>query len=336
VLLNRTEVTAQRIGYLTTFVEAHEGKRLPELLVPGLRTLLYRLSTVEAAKVQAIRAIRVLKGFLGAVKITFNDVNATLGIDPEIGVADSGNLEADLPDLMGAVGEAARAAGTPICIVIDELQYLGAKEFSALVMAMHRINQRELPVVMIGAGLPHIHALAGNSKSYAERLFRFPDIGALAPEDATHAIVAPAIAEGATFTDAAVARVLETTEGYPYFLQQWAYECWNVAQGPSIDIDVVEAATDRAIAELDSSFFKVRFDRCTPAEKTYMRALAELGPGPHASGAVAEHLNRKVTALAPTRQSLIKKGMVYSPWHGVTAFTVPLFDDYLRRTMPAG
>lgn len=334
VLLNRIEPRAQQVGFLTMFVEAHEGKRLPELLVPGLRGLLYRLSTVEAAKVHATRAIRVLKAFLGAIKITFNDANATLGLDPEVGVADSGDLEADLPDLIGAVGEAAAAAGRPICIIIDELQYLRSQEFSALVMSMHRVNQRALPMVMIGAGLPHILALAGNSKSYAERLFRFPEIGALAPDDATHAIVAPAHNEGVKFTDDAVARILETTQGYPYFLQQWAYECWNVAEEPLIDLGVVDAATDRTVAELDASFFKVRFDRCTPAEKIYMRALAELGPGAHPSGAVAAVTKRKVTALAPTRSSLIKKGMIYSPAHGATAFTVPLFDEYLQRTMP--
>lgn len=201
-------------------------------------------------------------------------------------------------------------------------------------MSIHRINQRGLPLILIGAGLPQILGLAGNSKSYAERLFRFPEIGALKTEDAIQAIQKPAADEDASFTDEAVQRLLQVTEKYPYFIQQWAYESWNVAEGTPITRDMVDRASEPAIAELDQSFFKVRFDRCTPSERKYMRALAEFGRGKHRSGDIAEKLGVKVTSVAPTRSALIKKGMIYSPSHGDTAFTVPLFDDYMRRAMP--
>ena len=335
VLLNRMKAIASEEGFETAFIEAHEGKTLPELLVPSLRSCLYKLSTLENAKDKARRGIRVLKSFLSALKVSISDIEFGISVDPETGSADSGDLEADLPELMLAVGEAAKAAGKPLAILLDELQYLSEAEFSALIMSVHRINQDQLPVVLIGAGLPQILALAGNSKSYAERLFRYPEIGALNRADAIAAIVNPAKEEGVHMEDAAVEQILTVTERYPYFLQQWAYESWNIADGEIITEATVALATDLAVKELDQSFFKVRFDRCTPAEKRYMRALAEFGQGKHRSGDIADKLGVKTTSVAPTRNNLIKKGMIYSPSHGDTAFTVPLFDQYMRRVMPA-
>lgn len=249
-------------------------------------------------------------------------------------MADSGDLEADLPRLFEIVGEAAKAAEMPLLLLVDEVQYLEWAEFSALIMAMHRVNQRQLPIAMIAAGLPQTLALAGNSKSYAERLFRYPEVGALDPAAARHALMEPARLAGVTYTDDAIERILDVTKRYPYFLQQWGYDTWNVARESPISAGDVETATARAIRELDQSFFKVRFDRCTPAEKRYMRALAELGPGKQRSGDVAEELGVKVTSLGPVRNALIRKGMIYSPAHGDTAFTVPLFDEYMKRAMP--
>lgn len=332
VLLNRVDQMAQENHFHSIFIEAHEGKRLVELLVPGLRTILYRLSTLEKAKESARRGLRVLKSFLSGLKIRIDGVD--VGIEPEIGSADSGDLEADLPALMLSVGAAAHAAGRPLIMLIDELQYLSAKEFSALIMAVHRLNQKKLPVLMVGAGLPQILGLAGSSKSYAERLFKYPEVGALDEKDAIVALVNPARQEGVEFTKDAVQIILNVTQRYPYFLQQWAYEAWNAAQRPKIDAKIVDQATIAAINELDSSFFKVRFDRCTPSEKQYMRALAELGAGTQRSGDIAEVLGLKSTSVAPTRNALIKKGMIYSPSHGDTAFTVPLFDEYMRRAIP--
>lgn len=334
VLLNKINEMAESTGFRSSLVEAHEGKTLPQLIVPPLRSILLQLSLVENAKDKARRGLRALKGFLSGLHVTISEVDIGISMDAEAGLADSGSIEADLPDLIVAVAEAAKDAGRPIAVLLDELQYLTSEEFSALIMAMHRVSQRQLPFMLIGAGLPQILGLAGNSKSYAERLFRYPEIGALSVDDAVSALRAPAETEGVTFSDKAIERIVELTERYPYFLQQWGYEAWNIAEGSIIDDDIIDEASDRAIKELDRSFFKVRFDRCNPSEKRYMRALADLGGGKHRSGDVAERLGVKVTSVAPTRSALIKKGMIYSPSHGDTAFTVPLFDQYMRRAMP--
>lgn len=331
VLLNRIAEIAEKENFYAISIEAHEGKSLPELLVPGLRSVLHKLSLIENAADTARRGIRVLKGFLAGMSIKIQEIE--VGVDAESGTADTGDIEADLPELMLVVAMAAKSAKRRVIILIDELQYLSEKEFSALIMSVHKINQKNLPLLVVGAGLPQIHGLAGASKSYAERLFKYPPVGELEEADAVAAIANPAKNEGVNFTKKAVKRILLVTQRYPYFLQQWAYEAWNVASKASISDGDVEKATDAAIAELDQSFFKVRFDRCTPSEKKYMRALAELGSGTKRSGDIAELLGVKSTSVAPTRSALIKKGMIYSPSHGDTAFTVPLFDDYMRRVM---
>lgn len=334
VLLVRLKSVAEEHGYRTAFVEAHEGKSLAELLLPSLRNLLFSLSMVEGAKEKARRGLRVLRGFLGGLKITLGELDLEIGLDPERGVADSGDLEADLPNLLYVVAEAAQAAGRSVALFIDELQYFAETEFSALIMSMHKVSQSNLSLVMVGAGLPQVLALAGSSKSYAERLFRYPPIGALAINDAVDAIRVPIEQEGASITDAAIGRILDITQRYPYFLQQWGHDAWNISDGPSIELHDVDLATVKAIETLDQGFFKVRFDRCTPSERRYMRALAELGPGAHRSGDVAQIIGLKTTSVGPTRGNLIKKGMVYAPAHGDTEFTVPLFDQYMRRAMP--
>jgi hypothetical protein len=334
VLLNRLNEEAEAAGFKAALIEAHEGKKLPELIAPTLRSILYSMSIVESAKELARRGLRGLKGFMSGLHIDIKDIDFGLSMDAESGLADSGDIEADLPDLIVAIGEAAKAARKPVALLLDELQYLAPGEFSALIMAMHKVSQKQLPIIMIGAGLPQILGLAGNSKSYAERLFRFPDIGALTKEEATQAIQRPAIMEGAAFTAEAIDAILHVTERYPYFLQQWAYEAWNVSSTPTITAEVVSQASALAVAELDQSFFKMRFDRCNPSEKRYMRALAEFGRGTHRSGDIADSLGVKVQSVAPTRGALIKKGMIYSPSHGETAFAVPLFDQYMRRAMP--
>jgi hypothetical protein len=333
VLLVRIAEIADREGFHTISLEAHEGKSLPQLLVPGIRKALISIDAIEKAKAQAKRGLRVLRSFIGAVKVSIDGVDYGLTISPEAGTADSGDLETDLPELFLSLGEAAKASQKPIAILIDELQNLTEAEFSAVIMAIHRVNQVSHPIILIGAGLPQILGLAGSSKSYAERLFKFPEIGALEEIDATNAVVNPAKAEGVAFESAAVAQILKVTERYPYFLQQWAHEAWNVARDDVIRARDVIDAHNNAISVLDESFFKVRFDRCTPSEKKYMRALAELGAGAHRSGDIAALLKVKSTSVAPTRSNLIKKGMIYSPSHGDTAFTVPLFDQYMKRAM---
>jgi hypothetical protein len=335
VLLNKLNDLADAGGFKTANIEAHEGKSLPELLIPSLRTVLYSLSVIEGAKEKARRGLMALKGLLNGIKFTVAEVDFGLSIDGESGLADSGDIEADLPALMISIGEAAKAAGRPVAILMDELQYVKDSEFSALIMSIHKINQKELPLILIGAGLPQILGLAGNSKSYSERLFRFPEIGALNRDDAISAIANPARNEGVRFEKAAIERILKLTERYPYFLQQWAYEAWNIAPTTTISEAIVNQATIAAIKELDQSFFKVRFDRCSPLEKKYMRALADFGQGKHRSGDIAERLGVKINSVAPTRSALIKKGMIYSPSHGDTSFTVPLFDQYMQRAIPS-
>lgn len=332
VLLVKAGAMAEAEGFIVLDIEAHEGKTLAELLVPGIRKALFALNLVEHAKDKARRGLRVLKSFLSGLKVSVAGIE--IGVDAEPGSADSGDLEADLPELLTALGDAAASAKRPVALIIDELQYLSTAEMSALIMAMHRINQRTLPVAFIGAGLPQLLGLAGNSKSYAERLFTYPPIGALAEDDAIAAIENPARQERVIFDRDATLEVMRRTGRYPYFLQQWAHDAWNAAAGSSITRDDVATATLRSIRALDDGFFKVRFDRCTPAEKRYMRALAELGPGPHRSSDIAEVLGVRITSVAPTRNALIRKGMIYPPAYGDTEFTVPLFDEFMRRAIP--
>ena len=201
-------------------------------------------------------------------------------------------------------------------------------------MAVHRIAQKALPVLVVGAGLPQLVGQMGASKSYAERLFDFPKIGPLGEDDARAAIKEPATKEGVKFTKQALDEIIRVTEGYPYFLQEWGYHAWNIAEKSPINESDALAATTDATTSLDDSFFRVRFDRLTPREKDYLRAMAELGPGPHRSGDIATTLGVLVESSAPLRSGLIRKGMIYSPQHGDTAFTVPLFDQYMKRVMP--
>ncbi len=334
VLLDRMREDAEASGIHTLRIEAPEGKSLPALLAPQLRLALMRLSRIERAKAVAERALRGLAGFAKALKIKYHDIEVGTDYEPEPGLADNGDLEHDLQALIEAVGEAARAAGTALAMFIDELQYVEEEQLAALITALHRAAQRELPIVLVGAGLPQLRGQMGRAKSYAERLFDFPTVGPLNAVDATAAIVKPLDAEGVAIEPEAVRRIIEQTHGYPYFLQEWGKQSWDVARRSPIASADVDAAGRMAIAALDESFFRVRFDRLTPTEKIYMRAMAQLGPGPHRSGDIAEVLKRKVTSLGPTRNKLIAKGMIWSPNHGDTDFTVPLFDEFMRRIMP--
>jgi hypothetical protein len=333
VLLNKVEDLAQRAGYTATFVETPEGKSLPELLVPSLRKVLFKLDTKEKVNEGVKRGIRILRSFANAVKVKLGDLEVGLGVDPEAGIADSGDLDADLPDLFEAVGQAAKARNTSVAIIIDELQYIKENEFSAMIMAVHRVSQRQLPLILIGAGLPQLVGLAGKAKSYAERLIDYPIVDALSDKDAQLALQEPAKREGVTFRPSALKEVVRLTRGYPYFLQEWGYHSWNTAKSSPITITDVKRASESARASMDESFFRVRFDRVTPREKEYMFAMAALGAGPHRSGDIAAELMVSVESVAPVRNSLIKKGMVYSPAHGDTAFTVPMFNEYLSRIL---
>jgi hypothetical protein len=296
--------------------------------------LLFELDRVAGAGDKAKRGLAVLKSFMNGVKVTMGGVEVGLDIDPEKGAADSGDLESDLPNLFVAVAEAAEERHLPIALLIDELQYFNSKELSALIMAMHKMQQRQLPMVLLGAGLPILPGLAGESKSYAERLFSFPDIGALSEPDAIKALQDPTKLVGVDFEPDALKEIYRLTQGYPYFLQEWGYQSWNRAAASPITLKVVQEATATVIKRLDENFFRVRFDRLTPGEKLFLRAMAGLGSGAHRSGDIADALGVKINSLGPRRANLIRKGMIYSPAHGDMAFTVPLFDEFMLRAMP--
>ncbi len=334
VLLNEMERMAQVGGYRTILFEAHENKALGVLLIPHLRRVLYDLDRMAGTGDKVRRGLGVLRSFIGAIKVTVGEVEFGVDIDPEVGAADSGDLEVDLPNLFVAVGEAAAERATAVAVLIDELQYFSQMELSALIMSMHRMQQRRLPVVLIGAGLPILPGLAGESKSYAERLFSFPDVGALDEASAAQAIRDPVAHAGESIQAAALREVFSLTRGYPYFLQEWGYQAWNHAPASPITKKHVRAAADVARKRLDENFFRVRFDRLTPREKQYLRAMAELGAGPYRTSDIGACLGVRSTTLGPLRASLIKKGMVYSPSYGEMAFTVPLFDEYMRRVIP--
>ena len=337
VLLNEVQRQAEKLLYKVIYVEIHEGrqkKTLAELLLPHLRRILFDLDRGERISAQAKRAIRVLKSFMNGLKLKMHDVEFYLDYDAETGAADSGDIEVDLAELFLAIGEAAKDRQTAVAIILDEMQYLDEKELSAIIMAVHRIAQKSLPLIIIGAGLPQLVGKAGNSKSYAERLFTYPDIGALNEEDAAEALQKPVKSMGVEFTQEALAEIYAATHGYAYFLQEWGKHAWLVAAQSPITVEDVKIATQKAIATLDKDFFRVRFDRLTPTEKNYVRALAELGAKPQRSGDIAEIMKKQVNQVAPLRGALIKKGMIYSPAHGDTAFTVPLFEEFLKRQIP--
>ncbi len=333
VVLNKVQRLAEDHGYESAYIEAFDDIKLADTLAKALRPILLRLNRIAAAGDAAVRALRVLRSFASAFKVNIGGFD--VGIDLEQGSADTGDLSTDLPDLLIAVGQAAAGRRTAIAIIIDEIQYLGEQDLAALIMAIHRVNQKQLPVVLFGAGLPQLRGKMGEAKSYVERLFDFPTVDALHPADASKAIAEPARREGVEFENEALEEIIRVTAGYPYFLQEWGHSVWLKARHSPIAKAIVDISYDDAIRRLDASFFRVRLDRMTPTQKKYMRALAELGHGPHRSGDVARVYGAEVASVAPIRANLISKGMIYSPAYGETAFTVPLFDEFMRREMPS-
>lgn len=334
VLLQRIRAMAETDKYHTCFIEAHDHAPLAEMLMPHLRRLLLDFDRLGALNQQVKRGLRVLKSFMSGFRLSYADMALELDISSEAGAADSGDLEADMAELFLALGRAAAARESGVALLIDEMQFLDQRDLAALIMALHRCAQHALPVLLAGAGLPQVMAMTGRSRSYAERMFDFPEVGSLSQADSNQALLVPAEKQGITWTSAALDTVWRDTAGYPYFLQEWGYHGWNVAVGPEISANDIDNARAAAIMQLDESFFRVRFGRLTPKERDYVRAMAELGGGPHRSVAVAELMGVRVQALSSYRSRLIDKGMIYSPAHGETAFSVPLFDRFLKRIMP--
>ncbi|MEE8398625.1 MAG: ATP-binding protein [Desulfobacterales bacterium] len=304
------------------------------VIIATMRSALLKLDRLKGVSEKVKQGLRVLKSFVGAVKVKYQEIEFSLDVDSEAGVADSGTLTRDLAELFVAAGEAAESRRSSIVILIDEIQNLPKEEFEALIMAVHRVDQKKLPVLIVGAGLPLLVKLTGDAKSYAERLFEYPRIGALIPEDIRRALAEPLEESGVKINDDAVDIIMEETQGYPYFVQEWGYQAWNAARKSPITRIDVEKCSKVAIQRLDQNFFHSRYERLSEPQKNYLRAMAELGPGPHKSGNVAELLGKETSQLGPTREGLIQNGMIYSPKYGYAAFTVPLFDEFMKRTEP--
>ena len=330
VLLNRFAEIAEDEGFVVGLIEAPEPGDFRSFLAARVRKILLGFDN-EKKTATILKALRVLKSFSYQLH---DGSKLTIDVDALAGSADSGNLADDVTDLLVASGEAAGERHRGLLLAVDEVQYLSEPELAALITAIHRTTQLDLPVVLVGAGLPQLPGLAGEAKSYAERLFEFPLIGSLGDDDARAAIRVPAEERGVELSDGAVEAIIDRAHGYPYFLQEWGYHVWNAATESPISRALVAQVTPGVVSHLDSNFFRVRFDRLTPAERKYLRAMAELGPGPHRSGDIAAQLGVKVESVAPRRSALVAKGMVYSPAHGDNAFTVPLFDEFLLRALP--
>ena len=333
VVLNRICNIATKYGCKSALLEMHEDKSLPVTLIPEIRKILLEFKQDNGLTKAIKKALGVFKSFLKTIKVTCGDVEVGIDIDPELGFADTNDIELDLPDLFVALGEAAKENNKSVVFVLDEMQYLSEIEMSAVIMALHKTVQKQLPILFVGAGLPMIVGKMGKSKSYAERLFLFPEIGALTFSDACNALNVPANKENTCFSDEALSEIYSLTKGYPYFIQEWGYACWNVAKDTVFTKSDVDAATPFVIEALDRGFFRVRFDRLTRREKQYLRAMAELGEGPYRSSDIANRLGVDIKRLGPMRANLISKGMIFSPSYGDTAFTVPLFDQHIRRVM---
>lgn len=329
VLLNEISKIAEKEGLLVSKVEAPEGESLARLLYPELRKVIRSLSGVEAAKQIAIRGLRGLRSFAAMFKIEVGGVE--IGVEPEPGLADSGDLQYDLPDLFDIIGRATNAAGRGWILLIDEVQYLSEADLSALIVAIHHMSQKGLPVILIGAGLPQVARLAGEAKSYAERLFLYPEVGALDAVSAAHAVEKPILEEKATITPSALSTVVNITKGYPFFLQEWASFSWDNAEGPEITLDDVHVSYIEALASLDKGFFRVRIDRLSKGEVQFVKIMSQLGDGPYAMADIAKAMARTQQSLGPTRANIIAKGMIYSTNHGYLDFTVPLFAEFMRR-----
>jgi hypothetical protein len=342
VLLNEINKQAEQQDYLTAMFEAQENGNLRQTLILSIRPILLALDSSRQTDETVKRGLRVLRSFMDST----GSAGISIGIEPEAGQADSGVLETDVADLLLATGHAAQAAKRPVALLIDELQCLSQEEIAALICAFHAVNQAGLPFILFGAGLLQLAGLAGEAKICSEGMFSLQQLGNLSENDARIAIQQPIEDAGAYFHDDAIAQIVAITRGYPYFLQEWGYHAWNLCGDDTVKAYDVTRATEAAIKQLDKSFFRVRLDRLIPEERDYLRALADLGAEPQTTADIAKALERKPASstkslelkpgrITSVRESLVKKGMIYSPAPEMTAFTTPLFDEFMRRILPS-
>lgn len=335
VLLNELRQIAEANAWQVVDLEAskYDDAAFRRALATKLKAALLRLSPRAKWSERFEQAGRALTAFSISVDLS-GSWSLGWNVPPAEGIADHGDLAMDLTDLLVELGEAAKELGRGIVLSVDEVQFLRREQLEALIQAIHKTVQRQLPITFVGAGLPQIAELAGDAKSYAERLFKFPVIDSLDEQEAVEALVEPARAEGVEWEDLALKYAVALTRGYPYFIQELGHQAWETASGESITLEAVKDAVDAYEAKLDSSFFRVRLDRATPLQTAYMRAMAQLGPAPQKAADVAGVMGRDSTQVAPTRAELIDMGLLYTPEHGYAAFTVPDFDKYMMRAVP--
>ena len=331
VLLREFGRLAQSQGWVHEHVEVSEETQFVTVAAELVRRSILRLSAgkrladLAQTPLRALRSFQVRWGLPGGGELS-------IGLDPAEGTADSGLLERDLADLFVATGQLAQQRNRGVLLTIDEMQFLSKQHLTDLIIGLHEVSQQGLPFIVAGAGLPSFPALAGEARSYAERLFDFRTVGRLDAGGSAIALTDPAAEEGVRWNQRALDRITDLTDGYPYFLQEFGKQAWLVSENEGvIGVDDVEAAIPLAIDELDNGFFRVRFDRTTDAERAYLHAMARLGSGDYASGNIAAAQGKNTTQVGVVRDSLIRKGLCFAPRHGVMAFTVPMFDEYLRR-----
>lgn len=332
VLLSTFEAVAEEAGFRTAKSEITHETEFRPLVARLARRALLSISPASRMRERARRAAAIFKAFTLRLP---EGIEIGVDVDALLGRGDSGDLSEDLSDLFVALGEAAAEHETGVVFLLDEVQFLARPDLEALIAALHQVSQRELPLTLAGAGLPQLPALTGAAKSYSERLFRFPTIDRLPERDARAALELPAKEQGVSYQRRATDRILQLTDGYPYFLQEYGKHVWNIATGPTVKLADVECSHDLVQIDLDESFFQVRIGRATKAELAYLSAMAHLGAGPHRSGEIASTLGRSgPESIAPTRARLIEKGLIYSPSYGLTEFAVPHFDTFIRRRFP--
>ena len=335
VLLGQFRAKALTANWVVVEIEVtkHDDTQFRRDLAAKLRTALFELDARAKWTERMKYAAGILKSFSLSVD-PGGSLSAGIDVDAVQGFADHGDLAMDVSDVLVALGEAASSVGRGVVLLLDEIQFLGQKQLEALIGGLHKVVQRKLPITLVGAGLPQIAELAGDAKSYAERLFKFPAIGYLSPADASTALSEPASREGAHFDADALEAALAITGGYPYFIQELGYAVWPIASDNRITKDNIARAEAIYESKLDSSFFRVRLDRTTDLQRSYLRAMASLGSLPQKAADVAEVLGRTSPQMGPTRAELIAMGLLYTPEHGYAGFTVPHFDKFMIRAIP--
>lgn len=333
VLLKYLAESARRDGVIPLMIEVREPESAVEELAVRLKEVLSSIDFSCKVKSSVNFAFSALRNFVKSISVNIGEFGVTVETAP--GVGDTGNMEFDLSEVLKAAARAAREADTAIGLYIDELQNMDIAAMRGIIVALHHAAQDGLPLYLVGSGLPSIRALVGKSKTYAERMFNYREIGALSEQDVAVAISKPFGDAGVDVTTAAIGKIFTYSGGYPYFLQEYGYQLWLEIEGEKIDEALVDRALPLVHDRLDENFFDVRYERVTNKEREFLRTMADI-PSPIAVSEVAERLKRPLNAISAVRATLIRKGMVYSPSHGEIAYTVPLFGDYMRRVLPDG